>query len=308
MKGYFFQLLILLLVWGPLRLSAQSTDLHVITKRLEKSFAYQPGYEVNIEGEKAEVLVQTWDKPLVSVRLELIARHPDKATAEADVEKIRYLAERVKNKIYLRNYISLKEGDAKPQSNLQAQYVITVPEDCPVYLKNHFGAATVSNLTKSFRFFGEFSKIDLDNVQGNIDLTTRFGDIFGKFLDGNVSIASRRSDITLEEIKGSFDIQSQYGMVSIVSVAGLLDLNIDAEKGNVYLFDPKLREYAYTLSAQHGQVNYPSDLGLELLSDQQELKKMEFKPNQEYYPSITISVTFGDVYLEKQKPEEVKRP
>ncbi len=308
MKRSVLQLSLLLWVVGPLLLGAQTTDLHVITKRLEKTFAYQPGYEVNIEGEKADVLVETWDKPQIGVRLELIARHPDKATAEADLEKIRYLAERVKNKIYLRNYIGLKEGEAKPKSNLHAQYVITVPEDCPVYLKNYFGEATVSNLTNSFRFFGEFSKIDMQNVQGNVDLQTRFGDIFGKFLDGNVSIASRRSDITLEEIKGRFDIQSQYGMVSILSVAGLLDLNIDAEKGDVYLFDPKLREYAYTLTTRHGQVNYPGDLGLELLSEQEELKKMEFKPNREYYPSITISITFGDVYLEKERPKEVQRP
>ncbi|MCB0593563.1 MAG: hypothetical protein H6557_32090 [Lewinellaceae bacterium] len=308
MRSSVFKLLALFVVWAPALLGAQTTDLHVITKRLEKTFAYQPGYEVNIEGEKAEVVVETWDKPQIAVRLELVARHPDKATAEADLEKIRYLAERVKNKIYLRNYIALKEGEAKPKSNLQAHYVVTVPEDCPVYLKNYFGMATVSNLTRSFRFFGEFSKIDLENVQGTIDLQSRFGDIFGKFLDGNVSIASRRSDITLEEIKGSFDIQSQYGVISILSVAGLLDLNIEAEKGDVYLFDPKLREYAYTLAARHGQVNYPSDLGLELLSDQQDLKKMQFKPNQEYYPSITISVTFGDVYLAKEKPGEAKRP
>ena len=308
MKASVFQLLVLFLVLGPLQAGAQATDLHIITKRLEKTFAYQAGYEVNIEGEKADVLVESWDKPQISVRLELEARHPDKATAEAALEKIRYLAQRVKNIIYLRNYIAINEGEAKPKSNLHARYVITVPKDCPVYLKNHFGEATVSNLTKSFRFFGEFSKIGLENVQGNIDLRSRFGDIFGKFLDGNVSITSRRSDITLEEIKGRFDIQSQYGMVSILSVAGLLDLNIQAEKGDVYLFDPKLRDYAYTLTARHGQVNYPGDLGLELLSEQQDLKKMEFKPNREYYPSITISITFGDVYLAKEKPAEVQRP
>lgn len=308
MRRFVFHVMIVLLCCSALPLGAQTTDLHVITKRLEKIFAYQPGYEVNIEGEKADVLVETWDKQQVAVRLELSARHPDKATAEADLEKIRYLAERVKNKIYLRNYIAIKEGENKPKSNLHARYVITVPEDCPVYLKNYFGAATVSNLTNSFRFFGEFSKVDMENVRGDIDLRSRFGDIFGKFLEGNVSIASRRSDITLEEIKGHFDIQAQYGAVSILSVAGLLDLNIQAEQGNVYLFDPKLREYAYTLTARHGQVNHPGDLALELLTEQQELKKMQFKPNREYYPSITISVTFGDVYLEKEKPGEGKRP
>ncbi len=308
MKPSVFLLLALFFPAALPLLNAQVTDLHVITKRLEKTFSYQKGYEVNIEGEKADIVVETWEKPEISIRLELIAKHPDKATAETDVEKIRYLAERVKNKIYLRNYISLKEGEEKPRSNLQARYVIIVPQDCPVYLKNYFGVASVSNLTNRFRFYGEFSEIGMENVQGIVDLRTRFGDVFGKALDGQVSISSRRSDITLEDIRGRFDIQSQYGIVSILSVTGLLDLNIRAEKGDVRLYDPKLTEYAYALTAQHGQVNFPSDLNLEMLENKDGLKRMKFKPQQEYYPSITISVTFGDLYLAKEKPSEVQRP
>jgi len=309
MKQYPYLLFISgLLLLLPLSSFAQAQQLHLITKRLEKTFTYQEGYEVNIEGEKADVAIETWDRPEISIVLELMARHPDKATAEKDVEKIKYLAERVKNKIYLRNYISTKEGEAKPESNLQARYVITVPEDCPVYLKNYFGVAKVSNLSNRFRFFGEFSEIGLQNMQGTLDLQSRFGDIDGKSLDGNVSIASRRSNITLEDISGQFDIQSQYGIVSVISVSGLLDLKIQAEQGDVYLYDPKLSNYAYTLTAQHGEVNYPGDLSLELLNNNNELRKLQFKPNQEYYPSISISVSFGDVYLEKEKPKKNSRP
>jgi hypothetical protein len=296
------------LLIAPNFLSGQVEQLHLITKRLEKTFSYKEGYEVNIEGEKADVAIETWDRPEISITLELMARHPDKATAEADVEKIKYLAERVKNKIYLRNYISVKEGEAQPTSNLQARYVITVPDDCPVYLKNYFGVANVSNLTRQFRFFGEFTEIGLQNMQGKMDLQSRFGDIAGQSLNGNVSIASRRSNITLEDISGQFDVQSQYGIVSVISVSGLLDLNIDAQHGDVFLYDPKLRNYAYNLVAQHGDVKYPGDLRLELMNNNDELRKLEFKPNKEYYPSISISVSFGDVYLEKEKPDKLTRP
>lgn len=283
--------------------TAQTSNLHVITKRLEKSFPYRDNYELNIEGEKADVLIETWDKPEISVQLELIARHPDRATAEADVEKIRYIAKRIKNKIYLRNYVSVKEGEEKPESNLQARYTIRLPEDCPVYLKNYFGVANVANLNNRFRFRGEFSTIGMENLKGNIDLDTRFGEIQGKALNGQVVMDTRRTDISLEQIAGSYDIRALYGKLRILSVSeGLLDLNIKAEKSEVFLFDSKLLEYGYSLTAEHGQIYFPSDLKLEFLKNTEEVRKVIFQPQREYYPNITISVSFGDLHLKKEQP------
>ncbi|NBC09669.1 MAG: hypothetical protein GVY26_20950 [Bacteroidetes bacterium] len=283
--------------------TAQTSKLHVITKRLEKSFPYRDKYELNIEGEKADVLIETWDKPEIAVELELIARHPDRATAEADVEKIRYIAKRIKNKIYLRNYISIKEGEEKPVSNLQARYTVRVPENCPVYLKNYFGVANVTNLNNRFRFRGEFSNIGMENLRGEIDLDTRFGEIQAKAVDGQVAMDTRRTDITLEQIAGNYNIQTLYGKLRILSISeGLLDLNINAEKSEVFLFDSQLLEYGYSLTAQHGQIYFPSDLKLEFLKNTEEVKKVTFQPQREYYPNITISVSFGDMHLRKEKP------
>jgi hypothetical protein len=295
--------LVLALVLAALGGGAQTGKLHVITKRLEKTFSYQKGYELNIEGEKADVLIETWNKPEVFIQLELIAKHPDKSTAKEDVEKIHYLAKRVKNKIYLRNYISLQEGQEKPKANLQARYTIKLPEECPVYLKNYFGIANVANLNNRFRFRGEFSNIGMENLRGQIDLDTRFGEIHGNALDGQVAMDTRRTDISLAEIAGSYNIRAKYGEIRIRSAAqGLLNLNIQAAKSDVFLFDQKLLEYGYALSAQHGQIYFPSDLKLEFLKDTETLKKVDFQPRREYYPNITISVSFGDVHLRKEKP------
>jgi hypothetical protein len=287
----------------PSGLEAQTTNLHVITKRLDKTFQYQDSYEVNIEGEKADVSIETWGKSEIALSVEFISKHPDKATAEADIEQMKYIAERVRNKIYIRNYISVPEGEPKPASNLSARYVVKVPESCPVYLKNYFGTANVINLAKRFRYQGEFSPVGLENIQGSIDLSTRFGDISGKGIDGDVTISSRRSDITLEEIKGRYTINANYGDVRILSAsAGLLDLNITGTKSNIFLFDSKLFDYGYALTAQHGNIYFPSNLKMEFLKNTDEIKKVEFQPRAEYYPHVTISVTFGDIYLEKDKP------
>ena len=52
------------------------TMLHVVSKHIEKTFPYENGIEVNIEGEKAEIKVETWEKNEVMVLTELISKTP----------------------------------------------------------------------------------------------------------------------------------------------------------------------------------------------------------------------------------------
>lgn len=287
--------------WG------QQAVLQVVTKKIEKSFAYKQGYEVNIEGEKADVSIQTWDKNEIRIELELIAKHKDQAVAIKDIEALKYLAQRVKNKVYLRNYVSTEKDAPKPSAALSARYVITLPEDCPVYLKNHFGEANISNLTNSLRVNSEFSSIGLENIQGTVDLQSRFGDIIGDLIDGQVKINSRRSDILLTNISGSYDITSHYGVIRIFAEDQLLKLNLNATHSDVYFYNPNPSFYSYNLAANQGNINVPEDLKLALLEDQPTLKRYRFKPPQrEYFATITLTVTLGDIHLEKA--DKVPKP
>ncbi|WP_143473367.1 hypothetical protein [Flavilitoribacter nigricans] len=273
--------------------------VQVITKKIEKTYNYQDGYELNIEGEKAQVSIESWDQDKISITLEITAKHPDKAIAERDLEAMQYLTQKVKNKIYLRNYLSPKEGAPAPEASFEAVYYVRVPPACPVYLKNYFGVANISNLNNRFRFNGEFSKIDLENISGSIDLRSRFGDIFGNHLDGIVNIWSRRSNVTLNDIRGSFDITAQYGTLRIFAEDRLLKLNIDAEKSDVYFFNPNPEFYGYTLTANNGNVVFPGELSYEEEDNKADQRKIKFKPPREYFANITITVTIGDIHVEK---------
>lgn len=286
---------------GCLGLSAQSTTLQVVTKKIEKTFPYKKNYEVNIEGEKAEVVIESWSKNEIKVEMDLIAKHPTKKQAEKDIQFIKHQAELEKNKIYLRNYISVPEGKNKPESSLSARYTITVPEHCPVYLKNQMGKATVNNLSNQFRFRGEFTQIDLFNVQGMIDLKSRFGDIFGRQIGGIVNIYSRRSDINLAELNGSFNLEAYYGVLEIFASKELTDLGITANHSDVFLYNANPQAFGYSLTATNGKINLPNNLNVDLLENTADQKKMQFKPDHEYYPNITISISFGSLQVEKEK-------
>lgn len=274
------------------------TMLQVVTKTIQKTFPYKNGYELNIEGEKAEIVVRTWDRNEVKVLLEIVAKHPDREVAKADIDKMSYSTEQHGNMIYFRNYLEKKNAGAKPASEVKVVYTITLPADCPVYLKNNFGLTQVSDLNRELTINSEFSKINLENIRGKLGVTSRFGDIEGRDIDGEVVFATRRSDITLYDIKGNWNINAQYGILKFFTNPSpeLLSLNIEAEKSDVYFFDPQPNFYGYTLTAHYGNITAPRDLKFNYLENSDQLKKAIFS-SQIGTSNISIKISFGDIVI-----------
>lgn len=138
----------------------------------------------------------------------------------------------------------------------------------------------------------------MENVSGLVGIDTRFGDIVGKNVDGNVTINSRRSDITLHDIKGTWNINSQYGVMKFFTNPSpeLLTMNINAEKSDVYFFDPKPNYYGYTLTAHYGNITVPNDLKFNYLQNTSELKKAIFS-SKIGKSNISIKISFGDIVI-----------
>ena len=281
-----------------LSLTAQTT-LQVVTKTLEKTIPYKDGYELNIEGEKAEIKVESWSKNDIKVHTQLIAKHPDKGQAQKDLAYIKYNADQHGDMIYFRNYVSVPEGKKGPESDLSAVYTITLPEDCPLYLKNNFGLTKVNNLTNALKIHSEYSKVLLDNLSGRITVDTYFGDIEGRRINGDVRIDSRRSNITLHEIMGNWDIRAQYGILKFFTdpMQNLASLDITAEKADVYFFDPNPTFYGYNLTAHYGNITAPVDLKFNYIENTQEVKKAIFTSKLGGKGNVFIKISFGDIVI-----------
>ena len=301
-----FPLLALIILLSTCVRAQDNVLREVVTKTIEDTYAYAPGRELAVEGEKAEIFVETWDKQKIRVKIVMTGSHPQLEVAKADVENLVYIADDAGQKIFLKN--KLRDEKHRPQSELTIHYYITLPEECPVYLKSHFGGATISNLRNQLRINGEFSAINIDNVQGILDIRTRFGDITGERIDGNVNISSRRSDINLFDVGGNFTINAQYGELKLSPNLNMQDLKIIADKSDVYIYEPIGGEgLAYDLSLNNGEVKLPNDKTITELTKTTEVRRFTIRPNRERMGTITASVAFGDLYLSKQTRELERR-
>ncbi len=303
MKRTFFLFPIFLIFLSQVSLSAQ-TALQLISKTVEKEFAYKPGNELNIEGEKADVQVESWDQDKIAVQIIFSAQHPDKKTAQRELEWIQYQAEKVQNKIYLRNYLKVPSGEEKPASTLKANYIIKVPSDCPVYLKSQFGMVRIRDLANQVRLNSTFTNIGLENIQGSIDITSRFGDLDGKFIDGTMFVNARRTDITLQELKGKYDLKTSYGTLNIFADPNVADLKLTADNTKIHLVSTDPSRFAFNIEAKASDLTLPDQMNFNVLeaSNDPSVKKLLYKPvGKEYYANFTIVVTFSEFTLSVDK-------
>ncbi len=274
---------------------AQNTSLQVVTKSTVQVFEYKAGYEVNIEGQRAEIIVESWDQNKVRVAVEIIAKHTNGRQAEKDLEAMQLSIKQEGQQLYFRNY--LKNG-FKPSAQLKVRYTISLPPDCPVYVKNNYGSLKAKNLIKYLRTQLRFTDTQLDELSGEMWIDTYFGDLLAQGLRGQVNIQARRSDLTLRDIAGKFTINAQYGLVKLFTDQSALQLDITAEKADVYFFDPQPDIYGYVLTAHYGNISTPNELKFNFVENSGKLKKAIFSPNNSM-ASISVKITFGDIIIRR---------
>lgn len=285
---------LLLLAWLlPAGWAEAQTTLQVVTQTVQKTVAWKPGYEVEINGEKAEVQVEPAAGNTVSVRAELSAKHPVLDSAKADVNAWKFVVSTVGKKIYIRAYIGIAPGQALPVSNLKAKITVSLPKQCPVNLRNKFGQARLDGLQGPVALSGEFCNFTLTNLSGKVQVDSRYGDVSGQNLGGTVQVDARRADVSLSNLRSDCSVNSEYGAVRVDAGPETGNLTVKANKSDVRVNVPAQPRHNFHLDAQYGQ--------LELA------KNLPFKPESASAahwqqgrdrPAINVSAAFGKIIVE----------
>lgn len=276
-------------------LTAQTT-LQVVTKTVEKSLPCPKGTVLNIDAEKADVTLRIDNRSRdIKMKVELIARHPQLDVAKNDLSALKILTESIGKNVYIRNYVAVAKGAAKPTADLRARYTISMPSDLTITLKNSFGKLNAADLTNQLNITAEFCKIQLSNIKATTSLNTRFGDLEATQCDGKTTIVSHRTDISLIALRGACDIKAQFGKIKINADRSLTSLSVTAEKADV-TFDPPndATRFGYNLNAEYGTVTMPAKLNFKYIEKSKQREKVQLSGNA---ASVNIYTTFGQIII-----------
>jgi hypothetical protein len=284
-----------LFILRGLFLTAQTT-LQVVTKTVEKNMPCPKGTELNIDAEKADVTLRTDSRTNdIKIKVELISRHPQLDVAKHDMDALKILIENISHKIYIRNYVAVPKGAAKPTADLRVRYMITLPPDLIITLKNSFGKLNAADLTNQFNVTTEFCKIQLSNIKATTSLMTRFGDLEADKLDGKTTIQSHRTDMSLTALSGVCAIKAQFGKLKINADRTLTSLSVTAEKADI-TFDPPndATRFGYNLNAEYGTVTMPTKLNIKYIEKSKQREKVQLSGTAAW---VNIYTTFGQITI-----------
>ena len=90
------------------------------------------------------------------------------------------------------------------------------------------------------------------------------------------------------------------GVLEIFADNNLLDLNLDANKSDVFLYSPDPGIFSYDLTAQSSDLTLPNSLGFKFEDNTPNLTKANYKPKQEVYANIAITIQLGSLKVKKK--------
>jgi hypothetical protein len=293
LKVLFFTTLFYWIVSNGLQKAVSQNVLQVATKSIEKTVASPAIRTLFINAEKADIELIAWDRSEITIVMELSARHPDKATAAADLGKVQYIADRSGKDYFLRNYILLKEGESKPLSNLKARYTIHLPATCSIDLKNTFGTIQMKGLTNSLKLNADFCTTTLLNIKGRGVLETTFGELKGIEIAGNFTFTSDHTNLRLENIGGAVRMNTLYGNVEISPSTGLTSLAIQSKKAVVTMVTKNWQQFDYDINSAYTNIKLPN--GFKWKRNTPDFKDAFFSKNQ--VANVQISAEFGNLTI-----------
>jgi len=116
-------------------------------------------------------------------------------------------------------------------------------------------------------------------------------------INGEVDIKADRSNVTLSEIEGKFTIDANMGTVKVFANQSLLDMNINANKSDVFFYDSNLDGYNFKLTSQLGDIEVPDKLNASMTKEN-EIRNVSIRSKGELIGvRVAINVISGDIML-----------
>lgn len=213
----------------------------------EKTFQTSPGKKLTVEGSSGDIIITTWDKSEVFVKI---------SCNDNALEKMQFKMELVDDGI-------LVKGERKSTdwfSNIRVKYEVIIPSKYSVYAKTSGGDINIKNVDGKIELNTSGGDIDVQSSVGKLNGKTSGGDVDIKNQNGDIDVKTSGGDITLSGIKGDVNCKTSGGDIEIISNDG--KINGSTSGGDITL-DYSGPNKGVELSTSGGDIKIlvPSDFG-----------------------------------------------
>lgn len=269
------------------------TRLQVVTKTIERDWS---GIDnVVVQGKKADVSVRGWNKPTVSLRLRLVARHADRAVAEHELGYLAYDARTDRSTLVLSNRFVIPQRTGSVRSQLSAVFEVWMPHEAILQIDDSFGEVSLADLRGQVTVTHEYGKLLLHDLRGKLKLSVAYGDVDGLDLGGQWTLQTEKANVFLRDLSGTGQIQSRYGRLTLEPQPTLGSLTVRAARTDVAVSVRRLEDFAFDLETSFEPVRVPDRYG-EYLGQYMNRRTFDFQTASRR-PLIRIENSYSSIQI-----------
>lgn len=270
------------------------TKVKVLTRIIEKSYTYNNEFLLEIDAEKADIIIETHDGNNVLLTVKQTVKNASEKVAKAHLDAQQFIEHNSKERLFLKNYILFKDPKDKTGSIFKNEYTIKVPVHCHVKLKNTLGNSHLMNLKKTINIEVEYGKVVLENCSGNISTQLNLGELqlLGGLLNGKIN--TKNTNVKIQSTEGSIMVNCSFGSFSVFLNGAPLILDAITSYCETTVINKSEGSYSFNLETLGGKIN-TMEYNITKTSDGNQLK---INPaNDGVLPHITIKTTDSDINL-----------
>lgn len=191
--------------------------------------------EINSQAGQVDISGWPYNKVVASYKIELSM--PDEISANELAENINLSCSYDNDRIQVMPH--LPNLDNLQTRVISSKLSVMVPSSNAVIVKTVFGKVFVSDLTKSLKIDSRNCTLVLNNIDGEINIISKFGSTALSEVSGNIFIKSLMGPVIIDRSDGNFTIENSLESVEITSSKGDVYVNtsghvlVENHRGNV---------------------------------------------------------------------------
>ncbi len=212
-------------------------------RSFDKTLSVQPGENVLIEHKFGDIVVRTHPGQDVIIHADIRVSAPTAAAAKEFAARVEILVE-PSSELSIRTRYPAESNSFFGSRNVSysAHYEVTLPETCPLSIRNAFGAVSVTGLKAnaditnshgdlvirdgrgSQRLQNAFARVEVSKIQGNITIDTSNGPVEASDITGSLTVRDRFANLDVSRVSSSVTIVNNNGAIELTDAGGASEI------------------------------------------------------------------------------------
>lgn len=242
------------LILGLVSAPAQ-TKVKVLTRVTEKSYAFSEEFLLDIDAEKADITIETIPGDSLYFILKQIVKNTNLNIAEKHLKAQKFSENKSRERLFLKNYILFDGPNENSGSIFKNEYIIKVPSNCHVRVKNSLGNTVLTNLKKTALVNVTYGKVEVNELNGKLDANVSLGELTINQGMINGTIEAKNTVVKLQNPSGNITGKLEFGSLSLFLNGNPLITELLTSYCETTIINKSEGSYAFVLESVGGRIN-----------------------------------------------------